>query len=137
MRCLFLSAVALALVTPHAPAQPAGNLLRNGDFQDDWLTRVPENKNHHWCYSSELYNRRDYNPDGWTCQGSWQWQDADAPPGRRRLVLRGPESRLAQRVNWVLVHDGRRLGNMADAGGFPSIFPQRSLAPETVVRDLT
>src|SRR5262245_14664855 len=87
-----------------ASGQTVGNLLRNADFQDDWITLVPETKNHHWCYSSEFYNRRDFNPDGWTCRGSWRWLNADAPPGQRRLLLEGPGSSLMQRVNWVLVH---------------------------------
>ena len=59
-------------------AQPAGNLLRNGEFQDDWITLLPQTKNHHWCFSSEFYNRRDYNPDAWYYKGSWDWQNADA-----------------------------------------------------------
>jgi hypothetical protein len=130
------SLLAILLLASHVAAQP-GNLLRNGDFQDDWLTRLPENKNHHWCYSSEFYNRRDFNPDGWICKGSWQWLNADAPHGQRRLLLQGPDAALTQRLNWVLVHDGRQMGNMADAGGFPAIKPQRSLRPESLVRDLT
>src|SRR5262245_40724150 len=125
------------LAASAAPAQPAGNLLRNGDFQDDWLTLVPETKNHHWCYSSEFYNRRDFNPDSWSCAGSWEWRDAAAPRGSRRLVLRGPSATLRQRTNAVLVHDDRVMGSMADAGGYPSMKPQRSRAPEGLVRDLT
>ncbi len=120
-----------------APAQAADNRLRNGDFQDDWLTLVPETKNHHWCYSSEFYNRRDFNPDGWSCAGSWEWRDAAAPRGLRRLVLHGPSATIRQRVNEVLVFDDRVMGSMADAGGFPSMQPQRSRVPERLVRDLT
>jgi hypothetical protein len=120
-----------------AQAQAPGNLLRNGDFQDDWLTLVPETKNHHWCYSSEFYNRRDFNPDVWSCAGSWEWRDAAAPRGGRHLVLRGPSAILRQRVNAVLVHDDRVMGSMADAGGYPSMKPQRSRVPERLVRDLT
>lgn len=119
-----------------ALAQPSGNLLRNATFQDDWLTLLPENKNHHWCYSSEFYNRRDFNPDGWTCKGSWQWQDADAPMGQRRLIVQGPGAEIVQRVNWVLMHDSQNLGGLADAGRFPSIVPQRSKFPERMVRNL-
>ncbi len=119
-----------------SPLLAQGNLLRNGSFQDDWITHVPENKNHHWCYSSEFYHRRDFNPDGWICKGKWQWQNADAPYGQRRLVVHGP-AEITQRVNWVLVHDSENLGNMADAGRFPQIQLQRSRFPERVVRDLT
>src|SRR5262245_25154855 len=59
--------------TVTAPAARTGNLLRNAAFQDDWLSLLLETKNHHWCYASEFYNRRDENPDGWTCRGSWLW----------------------------------------------------------------
>ena len=120
-----------------ALGQGGANLLRNGNFQDDWLTLVPETKNHHWCYASEFYNRRDFNPDCWWCKGNWQWLDADAPYGQRRLVLKGPDAQLTQRVNWVMVHDSRTMGNLADAGGYPAIKPQRSPAPEKLVRELT
>lgn len=134
----FLPSLAfLLLLTASTHAQPVRNLLRNGDLQDDWLTQLPENKNHHWCYSSELYNRRDFNPDGWFCRGSWQWLNADAPAGERRLVLEGPSAVATQRVNWVLVHDSKKMGNMADAGGFPQIEAQRSLVAERLMRDLT
>ena len=85
--------VFLGLATP-APAQP-DNLLRNGDFQDDWSTHLPELKNHHWNYSTEVYNRRDYNPDGWRLSGKWEWRDADNPRGQRKLVLSSP-SRAVQ-----------------------------------------
>jgi hypothetical protein len=129
---LLLAVASLLLCVPGAAAQ---NLLRNGDFQDDWLTLIPETKNHHWCYSSEFYHRRDFNPDGWTCKGSWKWLNADAPRGQRRLLIDGPAT-IMQRVNWVLVHDSRKMGNMADAGGFPQIVPQRSLNPLRLVRDL-
>ena len=74
-RILFLC---LALhFAPAALAQQTGNLLRNPDFQDDWLTQLPESKNHHWCYSSEFFHRRDFNPDGWWCKGSWLWLNAE------------------------------------------------------------
>ena len=116
---------------------PSANLLRNADFQDDWITLLPENQNHHWCYPIAHFNRRDYNPDGWICRGSWRWQDADAPAGFRRLVLQGTDARLTQRVNWVTVHDDRSLSGFPDAGGFPNIASQRSRRPLLVVRDLT
>jgi len=136
-----MAAILLILIlTPWAQAQPPatqGNLLRNADFQDDWLTVLPETKNHHWCYSSEFYHRRDFNPDGWICKGSWRWLSAEQPMGQRRMVLQGPGASLMQRVNWVLVFDSRTMGNMADAGGFPAIKEQRSLRPEKLVRDLT
>src|SRR5262249_22766050 len=113
------------------PATP--NLLRNGDFQDDWITLLPETKNHHWCYASEFYNRRDDNPDGWTCRGSWEWPEG-APA--RRIVRPGPAAPLTQRVNWVAAHDDRKLEGFPDAGGFPVLRPQRSRAPLRLVRDL-
>src|SRR5215470_19765955 len=100
-----LSLLGVLLAPQAAPGQAGANLLRNGRFQDDWLTLLPENKNHHWCYSSEFYHRRDFNPDGWTCKGSWQWLNADRPAGQRRLVLGGPGAEIVQRVNWVAVHD--------------------------------
>src|SRR5262245_62161504 len=111
-------AIALVLLgAPGAWAQPPANLLRNADFQDDWITLLPENKNHHWCYSTDYYNRRDYNPDTWVCRGSWQWLDADAPAGQRRLMLREPAADLTQRINWVAVHDDRSRSGFPDAGG--------------------
>ena len=88
-RRLLLLFTFFAIIHP-AHGQATGNLLRNAALQDDWLTLLPENKNHHWCYSSEFYHRRDFNPDGWFCKGSWQWQNADAPMGQRRMVLQGP-----------------------------------------------
>jgi hypothetical protein len=71
----------LAFLSTGEAAQKPANLLRNADFQDDSITQIPQNKDHHWCYSSDFYNRPDYNPDTWVCKGSWQWLDADAPPG--------------------------------------------------------
>src|SRR5262249_44860368 len=106
-------------------------------FQDDWLTLLPENKNHHWCYSSEFYHRRDFNPDTWVCRGSWQWLDADLPYGQRRLVLLGPAAEVGQRVNWVAVHDDRSRAGVPGAGGFPALRPQRSPQPLRLVRALT
>ncbi len=113
------------------------NLLRNSDFGDDWITLLPETKNHHWCYPSEFFNRRDYNPDTWVCQGSWQWQNADGPRAGRRMVLGGPQASVVQRVNWVAVHDDRSRSGFPDAGGFPDLKVQRSPRPLTLVRDLT
>lgn len=127
----------ISLVAAGARAEVPANLLRNGDFQDDWITLIPETKNHHWCYSSEFTNRRDYNPDGWWCRGSWEWVDADAPPGPRKLVLRAPAADVSQRVNWVMVHDDRRRDGFPDAGGFPAMQPQRSSKPLAMVRNLT
>ena len=70
-RFLIGSLIGVILFTALVNGQAPGNLLRNGTFQDDWLTLLPENKNHHWCYSSEFYNRRDFNPDGrWDVVGS-------------------------------------------------------------------
>src|SRR5688572_24868201 len=62
-------------LAPAAGVETPGNLLRNPRFQDDWLTFLPETKNHHWAYPSEFTNRRDFNPDGWFCKGSWAWLD--------------------------------------------------------------
>lgn len=137
MRSDLVMTCVLLLIPAAASAQAPGNLLRNGDFQDDWITLLPENKNHHWCYASDLYHRRDFNPDGWNCQGSWQWQEADAPAGQRRLILHGPTGEITQRVNWVAIHDDRGREGFPDAGGFPGIKPQRSLRPLRLVRDLT
>src|SRR5439155_17587694 len=93
-------------------------------------------KNHHWCFPSEFFNRRDYNPDGWYCKGSWDWQNADAPWGQRRMVITGP-AELYQRVNWIAIHDDRQLGGFPDAGGFPVMKLATSKRPEKLVRDLT
>jgi len=115
-----------------ASAQPAANLLRNGNFQDDWITLLPELKNHD---SPEFYNRRDFNPDGWFFKGAWRWLDADKPMGQRRLVLEGP-AETYQRVNWIAIHDDRWLSGFPDAGGFPGVKPVRSRRPEKLLRDL-
>src|SRR5438552_14737980 len=106
-RYLFALALVL-LLTPSLPAQTSGNLLRNGDFQDDWITLLPQTKNHHWCFSSEFYNRRDYNPDCWYCKGSWDWLDADKPRGERKFVMKGPSAEAVQRINWITIHDDRQ-----------------------------
>ena len=124
--------VATLLIPGHAFA----NLLRNAEFQDDWITLLPETKNHHWCFPTEFYNRRDYNPDGWYCKGSWDWQNADGPWGTRRMVITGP-AELYQRVNWIAIHDDRKLAGFPDAGGFPVMVAAKSKVPEKVVRDLT
>lgn len=85
-----------------------GNLLRNGDFQDDWITYIPELKNHHWNYTTEVFNRRDYNPDAWKITGSWEWRDADKPRGQRKLILNSP-SKATQTVNWIAIHNPKSL----------------------------
>jgi hypothetical protein len=118
-------------------APTAGSLLRNGAFQDDWSTGLPANKTLHWAYPYDFYNRRDYNPDGWSCDGSWKWADADGPPGARRMILAAPRARVAQSVNWIAVHDDRKLAGFPDAGGFPGLAPQHSAHPDRLVRDVT
>ena len=118
-------------------AADTGNLLRNGNFQYDWLSQLAETKNHHWCYSSEFYNRRDFNPDGWQCTGSWQWLNAEAPYGQRHFVLSGPSAQVRQTVNWLLVNDERKSENFPDAGGFPAAVVVTSSCPEKLMRDLT
>ncbi|MGH7898786.1 MAG: hypothetical protein ACREQQ_12585, partial [Candidatus Binatia bacterium] len=124
------------LLAGSTAAAEAGNLLRNADFQDDWATQIPQNKTLHWTYASEYQNRRDYNPDGWILKGSWEWQDADRPPGERRLVLRAPKAEIRQRVNWIAVNDDRELTGFPDAGKFPKLVPVRSRSPLRMVRDL-
>src|SRR5947207_1041488 len=126
--------VLLAVLLPSVSR--AGGLLRNGDFQDDWQTLLPELKNHHWNYSTEVYNRRDYNPDGWRLSGKWEWRDADKPRGQRKLVLAAP-SRVVQSVNWVTINNSAKLSGWPDAGGFPTAEAIGSKKPEQFVRDLT
>lgn len=119
-------------------AQPAGaNLIRNASFQDDWCTVVPEVKNHHWCFQMDHVNRRDYMPDGWSLKGNWEWRNADGPVGRRLLVLKGPDGRAAQQVNWVEIWDEKKLHAVGDAGTSPTPTPALSSRPERVVRSLT
>jgi hypothetical protein len=132
-------AAALGLLGASAArSQEAGNLLRNGKFQDDWLTLLPELKNHNWNYSMESYNRRDYIPDTWDPRGSWRWLNADGPWGQRRFVLTGPDARLSQTVNWCAVHDQRPpYVGFPDAGGYPRQVALTSKRPEDLVRDLT
>jgi hypothetical protein len=131
MRALYcLLVFALAAGTAEA------NLLRNGSFQDDWLTLLPELKNHHWNYTTEVANRRDFNPDGWTLSGKWQWLDADKPRGQRRLILTSP-SRVVQSVHWITINNPASLAGWPDAGGFPAAEAIRSKNPLAFVRDLT
>lgn len=130
MRTIIIAAILLI------PSPAFANLLRNGEFQDDWITMLPETKNHHWCFPSEFFNRRDYNPDGWFCKGSWDWLNADAPWGQRRMVITGP-AELYQRVNWIAIHDDRQLEGFPDAGGFPVMKGATSNRPERLMRDLT
>ena len=47
---------AILLIPMPVLAQSTGNLLRSGEFQDDWITHLPETKNHHWCFPSEFFN---------------------------------------------------------------------------------
>jgi hypothetical protein len=136
MRHVFILVIALLLTPSSSFAQISGNLLRNGEFQDDWITHLPATKNHHWCFPSEFFNRRDYNPDGWFCTRTWDWQNADAPWGQRRMVIRGP-AELHQRVNWITVHDDRQLEGFPDAGGYPAMKAATSSRPARLVRDLT
>ena len=88
---------------------PAGNLLQNADFQSDWLCLMPENHTLTWCYVPDYFNRRDYNPDAWWCRGNWRWNNADALPGDRHLMLQGLEAVIAQAVNWAIVYDDTHL----------------------------
>jgi hypothetical protein len=136
MRRSILVLTLIALFANRAAGQAPANLLRNARFQDDWLTLLPENKNHNWNYATEFYHRRDYNPDGWALKGSWQWLDAEAPWGQRRLVLQAPEARAAQTVNWGAVHDPNLREGFPDAGGYPRQVAVSSKTPERLVRDL-
>jgi len=128
--------LAFVLLAVAAAAARGDNLLRNGDFQDDWSTLLPELKNHHWNHSTEVYNRRDYNPDGWSLSGKWEWRDADKPRGQRKLVMASP-SRVVQSVNWVTVNNSAKLAGWPDAGGFPGAEAVRSKNPLALVRDIT
>ncbi len=138
---LFLSAISFVcclavILLPASTSFGQGNLLRNGDFQDDWITHLPELKNHHWNYTTEVFNRRDYNPDGWRFNGNWEWRDADKPRGQRSVVLSSP-STVSQAVNWVAIHNPKKLEGWPDAGGFPRVDPVYISQPLTMVRDLT
>ena len=119
-----------------ATADAGANLLRDPQFQDDWATALPQSQTLHWSYPYDHQNRRDYNPDGWLLKGSWEWRDADAPVGERRLVMRAPDAEIAQRVNSVAVHDEGHVDGFPDAGGFPTFADVRSARPLTVVRDV-
>ena len=112
-----------------------GNLLRNHDFQDDWITYLPELKNHHWNYTTEVFNRRDYNPDGWRITGTWEWKNPDKPRDQRRLSL-GTPSKASQITNWITIHDPKKLSGWPDAGGYPSASNLRSSKPDKLIRDL-
>jgi len=50
MRRFVLGSLAVLAITATPAFAQRGNLLRNGDFQDDWITFLPQTKNHHWCY---------------------------------------------------------------------------------------
>ena len=55
-----MRATACILVLALGTRLAAGDgLLRNGDFRDDWLTLLPELKNHRWNYTTEVHGRRD------------------------------------------------------------------------------
>lgn len=112
-------------------------LLRNGTFQDDWLSLLPRPQTLHWAFPPTLYNRRDFNPDGWRCRGSWEWLAADQPRGARRLVLNAPDAQIVQRIPWIAVHDERVVSGFPDAGGFPELRAQQSDRLDRLVRDLT
>src|SRR5215472_8619179 len=126
-----------ATAAPRPGIVAPNSLLRNGDFQDDWLSLLPQNQTLHWAYPTAFYNRRDFNPDGWRCTGSWRWLDADRPNGGRRLVLAPPRAQVIQRLAWIAVHDERNITGSPDAGGFPELRSQSSPVPERLVRDLT
>ncbi len=118
----------------------SGNLLQNSDFQSDWLCLMPENKTLVWCYHPDYFNRRDFNPDGWLCKGNWRWDNADAPPGDRRLLLQGASTVVSQAVNWAVVFDDTILpprNQIAEDGAFPLAQSVASSRPLRLVRDLT
>ncbi|OGV62737.1 MAG: hypothetical protein A2498_02725 [Lentisphaerae bacterium RIFOXYC12_FULL_60_16] len=133
----FLMSIVLTLGISIPARGDSGNLVRNASFRDDWLTLLPELKNHNWNYAGEFYNRRDYNPDTWELKGSWEWINPDAPREQRRLVLRGPKAEVKQLINWNAVHDPRSSGGLfPDAGGYPGLVHTTSPRPERLVRDL-
>ena len=140
MSCFVLwLCMAAVTASPRAGAieqLPPGGLFRNGDFQDDWMTVLPELKNHHWNYTTEVCNRRDYNPDGWALRGNWEWAHADQPRGRR-LVLSGSSTTVSQSVNWAAFHNAEKLIGWPDAGGYPAEEAPRSSNPAALVRDLS
>ncbi len=121
-------------------APQGGNLLQNANFQGDWLCLLPESHTLAWCYVPDYFNRRDYNPDAWWCKGNWSWNNADALPGERRLMLQGLNTLIYQSVNWVGIYDDTKLppnAQIADDGGFPVAQTISSDRPLSVVRDLT
>jgi hypothetical protein len=132
------STSARPLSIPPAPAAPGlsaavvgGNLLRNGGFDDDWLTLMPQNMTLHWAYPYAIYNRRDYHPDGWSCHGNWVWEKAG------RMLLCAPDSQVSQRVNWDAVNDESRVVGPSDAGGFPDFRPLPAAGNRAMLRDVT
>ena len=120
-----------------AHQEPTANLLRNGRFQDDWLTLLPELKTLNWNYVMDFYHRRDFNPDGWELKGSWTWENADAPSGQRRLLLNGPEASVSQQVNAWGIHDPKQLEGWPDAGGYPKLVSAESLLAKRLLGDMT
>lgn len=112
------------------------NLLRNAKFQSDWLTRRAELKNHNWNYPEAFYNRRDYHPDVWVCQGNWKWLNPDAREGERQLILEGPQSRALQAVNWAAIYDDRKFGGSPDFGGYPLVRAYASVNALSMTSDL-
>lgn len=117
------------------PTYPT-NMLQNADFQDDFVTLMPENKTLSWCYFPDHFNRRDYNPDGWSCTGNWGWENADAVPGQRRLMLQGTGTEISQQINWGIYHDDRNKYRGADDGGFPYDLTLTTHEPLRMVRDV-
>ena len=113
------------------------NVLRNSRFQDDWLTLLPELKTLSWNYVMDFYHRRDYNPDGWTLQGSWTWENADAPAGERKFVLHGPAASATQHVNAWGYHDPAQREGFPDAGGYPKLVAATSPQAAKLLRDAT
>ena len=63
-KLLLATVIAAVLSLGSVSAASAGNLLRNGSFQDDWITKLTEVKCLHYSFAAEHYNRRDYNPAG-------------------------------------------------------------------------
>ena len=141
MRCYFVLLLALLgpVLAPSAcRAQASGNLLRNGRFQDDWLTLLPKNKNHHWVYFADFYNRRQLQSRLLGPQGQLGVERGRSAGRRAPLILRGPDAGVSQQVNWLAVHDDRVPGGGSpDGGGFPALVPQRSPQAERLVGDLT
>lgn len=128
-----------AVIAIEGLSQP-GNMLQNPDFQSDWLGLMHENHTLVWCYLPDYFNRRDYNPDAWWCRGNWRWDNEDALPGERRMVLQGAGTVVSQLVNWAVIFDDTVLppnGQIADDGGFPIAQTALSDRPLRMVRDAT